>query len=183
MLCPLKPPLLLLLLLLWSSSSSSSSSLLKNEMSFYYHQARKVLRRALLSSVLKLWNFYCLSSLELVFPFTCWRKLSGIWIAMNKVTIIGILTVFIICSFYQKEFEVLNRHSWRCKEKLKHQSNKGNYGNNSVSNNFNTVNLYHNEIVNNDCCKCIYGKKCKRICDPKVHQRSCIAINLWTTTL
>ena len=114
-------------------------------------------RPALSSSVLKLWIFYYLSSVGLVFVFIRWRKLSGIRIAINKVTIIGILAVFVICSFCKKDFKVLNRHSWRCKEKLTHQRNEGNYGNDSVSNNFNTFNLDRNEIVNNDCHKCTCG--------------------------
>ena len=56
------------------------------------HQAREVFRRPLSSSVLnfntefgsarlnikKLWNFYCLLSVELVFIFIRWRRLSGI---------------------------------------------------------------------------------------------------------
>ena len=75
----------------------------------------------------------------------------------------------------QKRFQVLNRHSWRCKEKLKHQRNEGNYGIDSVSNNFNTVNLDRNEFVNNDCHKCIFGKKCQGLRGLKVHQRSCRA--------
>ena len=95
---------------------------------------------------------------------------------MNKVTIIGILAVFVICSFCKKDFEVLNRHSWRCKEKLKHQRNERNHGNDSVSNNFNTVNLDRNQTVNNDCHKCICGKICKGLRGLKVHQRSCRAI-------
>ena len=78
---------------------------------------------------------------------------------MNKVIIVGILAIFVICSFSKKDFEILNRQSWRCKEKLKHQRNKCNQGNDSVSNNFNTVNLDRKEIVNNDCHKCICGKK------------------------
>ena len=60
---------------------------------------------------------------------------------MNTVTIIGILAVLVICSFCKKDFEALNHHSWRCKEKLKHQRNEGGHGNDSVSNNFNIVNL------------------------------------------
>ena len=90
---------------------------------------------------------------------------------MNKITIIGILAVFVICSFCKNNFEALNRHSWRCKEKLKHQRNEGNHGNESVSNNFNTVNLDHKKIVNNDYHKCICGKKCKRLRGLRVHQR------------
>ena len=43
--------------------------------------------------------------------------------------------------FAKKDFEVLNHRSWRCKEKLKHQRNEGNHDNNSVSNDFNTVDL------------------------------------------
>ena len=95
---------------------------------------------------------------------------------MNKVAIIGLLVAFGICSFCKKDFEVLNSHSWRCKEKLKHKRNKGNHGNNSVSNSFNTVNLDRNEIVNNDCHKCTCAKKCKGFCGLKVHQSSCRAI-------
>ena len=91
---------------------------------------------------------------------------------MSKVAIIGLLAVFVICSFCQKDFEVLNRQSWRCKEKFKHQRNKGNHGNSSVSNKFNKVNLDRNEIVNSDCPKCICGKICKGLCGLKEHQRS-----------
>ena len=79
---------------------------------------------------------------------------------MNKVAIIGWLAVSVICcSFCKKDFKVLNCHSLRCKEKLRHQWNEGNRGNDSVSNNFDTVNLDRNEIVNNDFYKCICGKK------------------------
>ena len=95
---------------------------------------------------------------------------------MNKVTIIGLLAVFVICSCCKNDFEVLNHHSWRCKEKLKHRRNEGNHGNDSVSNNFNIVNVDRNEIVNNDCHKCICGKKCKGLHGLKVHQRLCRAI-------
>ena len=95
---------------------------------------------------------------------------------MNKVTINGLLVLFVICSFCKKDFEVLNRHSWRCKEKLKHQRNEDNHGNDIVSISFDTVNLDRNKIVNNDCHKCICGKKCKGLRDLRVHQRSCRAI-------
>ena len=95
---------------------------------------------------------------------------------MNKVTSIGLLVVFVICSFCKKDFEILNCHNWRCKEKLKHQRNKDNHGNDRVSDSFNTVNLDPNEIVNNDWGKCICGKKCKGLRGLKVHQRSCRAI-------
>ena len=81
---------------------------------------------------------------------------------MNKVTIIGLLALFVICSFCKKDFEILNRHSWRCNDR--------------VSNSFNTVNVDPNEIMNNDCQKCICGKKCKGLRCLKVHQRSCRAI-------
>ena len=117
-----------------------------------------------------------MSSVELVFAFIWWRKLSGIWIALNKVIVIDILVVFFICSFCKKDLEVLNCHSWRCKEELKNQRNEGNHANDIVSNNFNTVNPDRNEILNNDCTKCICGKKCKGLRGLKVHQRSCRAI-------
>ena len=89
---------------------------------------------------------------------------------MNKVTIIVILAVFVICGFCKKDFEVLNRHSGRCKEKLKHQRNEGNHGHDRVSNNFNIV------IVSPGCHKCICGKKCKGLRGLKVHQRLCRAV-------
>ena len=73
---------------------------------------------------------------------------------MNQVAIIGLLVVFVTCSFCKNDFEVLNAHRQRCKEKLKRQRNEGKHGNNSVSNSFKTVNLDRNEIVNNDCHKC-----------------------------
>ena len=60
----------------------------------------------------------------------------------------------------------------KCREKLKHQRNKANHGNDSVSNNFNTINLDRQKIVNNDCHKCICGKNCKKLRGLKVHQRS-----------
>ena len=97
---------------------------------------------------------------------------------MNKVTIVGLLVVFVICIFCKKDFGVLNRHSWRCKEKPKHQRNESNHGNNRVSNSFNTVNLDHSKIVNNDCHKCICGKKCNELQGLKVYQRSCRVITL-----
>ena len=65
---------------------------------------------------------------------------------INKVTIIGLLVVFVICSFSQKDFEVLNRHSCRCKEKLKNQRNEDS-DNYSVSNKCDTVNLARNELL------------------------------------
>ena len=80
---------------------------------------------------------------------------------MNKVIIIDLLPVFVICSFCKKDFEVLNCHGWKCEEKLKHQRNECNHGNDSVLNNFNTVNLDQNKIVNNNCHKCTCGKKVK----------------------
>ena len=46
---------------------------------------------------------------------------------------------------------------------------KFNHGNDSVSNNFNTVIIDRNEIVNNDCHKCICSKKCKGLHGLKVH--------------
>ena len=54
-----------------------------------------------------------------------------------------------ICYFWfcKKDFEVLNRHNWRCKERIKHERNEGKHGNDSVSNNFNIVNLDRNDIV------------------------------------
>ena len=72
--------------------------------------------------------------------------------------------------FLQKIF--LNGHSWKCREKIKHQRNEGNHGNGIVSNNFNRINLHRQKIVNNDCHKCICGKKCKGLRGLKVHQRS-----------
>ena len=95
---------------------------------------------------------------------------------MNKVIIIDLLPAFVICSFCKKDFEVLNCHGWKCEEKLKHQRNECNHGNDSVLNNFNTVNLDQNKIVNNNCHKCTCGKKCKGLCGLKVHQKSCRAI-------
>ena len=86
------------------------------------------------------------------------------------------LYIFVICSFCKENFEDLNRHSWKCKENLKHQRNKGNHGNDSFSNNFDTVNLDHNKTLNNDCHKCNCGEKSKGLCGLKVHQRSCRAI-------
>ena len=81
-----------------------------------------------------------------------------------------------ICIFSKKDFEVLDLHSWRCKEKLKHQRNEDNHGNSSASNDFNTVTLDCNEIVKNDCHKCIWGKRCKGLRRLKVHQRQCRTI-------
>ena len=76
-----------------------------------------------------------------------------------------------ICSFCQKDFEILNRHSWRRKENFKHHTNKDNHDSNSVSNNCNTVNLDHND-GNNDCPKYICGNMCKGFCGLKICQRS-----------
>ena len=96
---------------------------------------------------------------------------------MNKVKINGLLAVYIsYLQCLQINFEDLNCHSCKSKEKLKHRRNKGNHGNDSVSNNFDTVNLDHNKTLNNDCCKCNCGKKSKGLCGLKVHQRSCRAI-------
>ena len=61
-------------------------------------------------------------------------------------------------------------------KKLKHQRNEDNHDNDSASNNFNTVNLDRNEIVNNDCHKCICDEKCKGLRGLKVHQRLCRVI-------
>ena len=66
---------------------------------------------------------------------------------INKVTIVGLLVVFVICSFCQKDFEVLNRHSCRCKEKLTNQRNEDSDDNYSVSNKCDTVNLAPNELL------------------------------------
>ena len=82
---------------------------------------------------------------------------------INKVKIVGLTAVFVTCTFCKKDFEVLNCHSWRYREKLKHQRNKGNHGKDSVSKTFNTVNLDPNDIVNNDSYKCICGEKGKRL--------------------
>ena len=96
---------------------------------------------------------------------------------MNKVKINGLLAVYIsYLQCLQINFEDLNCHSCKSKEKLKHRRNKGNHGNDSVSNNFDTVNLDHNKTLNNDCRKCNCGKKSKGLCGLKVHQRSCRAI-------
>ena len=81
---------------------------------------------------------------------------------LNRNELCWLYLLFVV--FAKKDFEVLNHRSWRCKEKLKHQRNEGNHDNDSVSNDFNTVNLVNldcNKIVNNDCHKCICGKKCK----------------------
>lgn len=40
---------------------------------------------------------------------------------MNQASILG---VFVICKFYQKDFKLFKRHSWRQKEKLNHQFNE-----------------------------------------------------------
>lgn len=97
---------------------------------------------------------------------------------MNEITIRGLLTVVTICSFCHKSFEVIKRHTWRCKEKLNHHRNEGiegNHGNDNVLLNA-EVNLNRNDIANNNSPKCICGRICKGLRGLKAHQRSCRSI-------
>ena len=55
----------------------------------------------------------------------------GLIIIIIKNYYLGLLLLFALLLIFQKDFKLLNHHSWRCKENLKYQRNEGSPGNNS----------------------------------------------------
>ena len=46
---------------------------------------------------------------------------------MNNCKIVQLLILFVICNFCNKHFQVLGRHQWRCRAKVKEDVNESNY--------------------------------------------------------
>ena len=93
---------------------------------------------------------------------------------MMRSTLIGLLLVCAICSFCGKNFELLGKHQWRCKQKIHHVENVDN----------STTSLGKMPVITSpgigppkrNGIKCCYGKVCKGVRGLKMHHRSCRVI-------
>jgi hypothetical protein len=87
---------------------------------------------------------------------------------MIRSSLIAMLVLCAVCSFCGKEFVTLDRHSWRCKQKLNSQNPPGNTAVNQMP-------IIHSpvRISNTNDVKCYCGKSCKGTRGLKMHQRSC----------
>ena len=89
-----------------------------------------------------------------------------------------ILMVFGICSFCGRDFKSLGRHAWRCKEKLRSDSESNPALNNceSTSTPIATTLERSKDISNCSEVKCCCGKLCNGLRGLKMHQCSCRVI-------
>ena len=80
------------------------------------------------------------------------------------------LAICAVCWFCGKEFIMLGRHTWRCKERLNQ---------NPSVNTVNQIPVMHSpiRISNTNDIKCCCSKSCKGTRGLKMHQRSCRLIH------
>ena len=84
------------------------------------------------------------------------------------------------CTFCNKEFTVLGRHTWRCKSRITSSDNNSfrpyDNGNGSAINNASNFANENNIPINRGNLNCVCGKVCKGKRGLKSHQRSCRTI-------
>jgi hypothetical protein len=90
---------------------------------------------------------------------------------MIRSSLVAMLAICAVCSFCGKEFVTLDRHSWRCKEKI-NQDRPANTVNQNML-------VMHSpvRIANTNDVKYYCGKSCKGTWGLKMHQRSCLVIH------
>ena len=84
-----------------------------------------------------------------------------------------------ICNFCNKHFQVLGRHQWRCRAKVKEDVNESNYRHGDESINADTdfpINSGQRNQSNTEMIQCACGNKFKGLRGIKKHRRSCRVI-------
>ena len=93
---------------------------------------------------------------------------------MIRSSLIGLLLVFVICSFCGKNFESIGRHQWRCKEKINYVEEI--FDTSAVIGSMPVINSSTFNPAKRSGIKCCCGKICKGARGLKRHQRSCRVI-------
>ena len=88
---------------------------------------------------------------------------------MIHSSLLAIFLVFVICSFCERDFVSLGRHSWRCKRRVV----EGQEPRTTVNQAINVLQEDQAPVKCNSDIKCCCGKFCKGIRGLKMHQRSC----------
>ena len=90
---------------------------------------------------------------------------------MQRIYLLFVFAVFVVCSFCGKDFVSLGRHSWRCKRKILNDSgpNQAHVNTPLLEASFERTDI----VVNSSTVKCCCGKICKGIRGLKMHQRRC----------
>ena len=93
---------------------------------------------------------------------------------MIRSSFILMLLTGVVCSFCEKDFVTLGRHSWRCKQRVNYAEQDHSAENTArqtpVTNSPNVV------VSSRTVIKCCCGKVCKGARGLKMHQRSCRVI-------
>ena len=91
----------------------------------------------------------------------------------KRISLIWII-ICVVCQFCQKDFEVLGRHAWRCKERNQRDEivSNDNLSNPSLE----QADLQNCSPTNSKTIRCVCGKVVKTYGGLKRHQRSCRAI-------
>ena len=97
---------------------------------------------------------------------------------MNTREIVQLLILFVICNFCSKHFQVLGRHQWRCRAKVKEDVNENNYhrGDESNADTNLPINSGQRNQSSTEMIQCACGNKFKGLRRIKKHQRSCRVI-------
>ena len=98
---------------------------------------------------------------------------------MNTRKIVQLLILFVIRNFCNKHFQVLGRHQWRCRGKVKEDVNESNYrhGDESIDGDTDLpINSGQRNQSNTEMIQCACGNKFKGLRGIKKHQRSCRVI-------
>ena len=90
---------------------------------------------------------------------------------MIRSYILGAILTLVICSFCDKDFISIGRHSWRCQQKLRNHNHDE-----LRTPQVNVVIENQSTVSNCSYVKCSCGKRCKGLRGLKTHQRSCRVI-------
>ena len=123
-----------------------------------FEHSRKV---ALYTAVALQFIFWIITDIFLL--ILCIRQ--SYWI-MFQFRVVWTLALFIVCSFCQKDFQYLGRHSFRCKKKCSFP------GDVSIQ----TLQDDSNQVCKQIVVKCSCRKECKGVKGLKMHQRRCRVI-------
>ena len=103
---------------------------------------------ARLTVLLQIYRSQLSTSLKVIDKLTLQRK-------MSPLSILGLMSVLVICGFCHEDFKVLGRHSWRCKARAQH-------GRATVEDNQQPTEIIpDNDLVVSSTITCCCGKKCK----------------------
>ncbi|CAB3982987.1 Hypothetical predicted protein [Paramuricea clavata] len=93
---------------------------------------------------------------------------------MIRSSFILILLTCVVCSFCEKDFVTLGRHSWRCKQRVNYAEQDHSAENTARQTPF--MNSPNVVVSSRTVIKCCCGKVCKGARGLKMHQRSCRVI-------